>query len=1009
MSSADSNSMLIDLFRQEVQGQVQVLNDGLVALEQNANPRQIEPLMRAAHSVKGAARLLGIDPAVKLAHVMEDCLVAVQQGSLSMTASGIDLLLAGTDWLGQFGESAGQDFATWYAPHDAAVTQLISQLEAFLRGEVTAPASIQPLSSSSETHNVELQAESSGSAESIAAGSALSGSALTESASLQPADSEPVVEWSVSQAEAIDPGALMLFHDEMRSGQAVLASALEAWQAPLTSSGNAQVMEAFANMRGVSLLLRIQPLAQLIKLCESAWLAARPTERAINTDEVRCFSQAIELFQHLSSAVGGGYAEQVANHQEKLVASLNELNQRAQSSASGSSASSSARPTVQLDRVGGAATGSSASIAPKSSGSESAPGNSAAFNATKATSTAAATATPSTPATSTTSSSITPSTTAAEPEDAQERVVRVTAKNLTRLMGLAGESLVEARWLQPFAQSLTNLKREQDRLTDVIDELAESIPPEIANSHSIIKEMRSKLQQSRNVLGGRIEEFESHARRSDDLNSRLYNEVIACRMRPMSDGVQGYPRMVRDISRQLGKNVRYEIVGETTPVDRDVLEKLDAPLNHILRNALDHGIETPEERLAAGKPEVATLKLEARHSAGMFAITISDDGRGIDLERLKAKIVERKLTTAEMVSRMTEAELYEFLFLPGFSTRGSVTEISGRGVGLDVVHTMATSVGGTVRIQSQLGKGTSFHLNLPITLSVIRAVLVEIAGEPYAFPLNRIDRLLRVAPDSIGSLEHRQFLRVDGQNVGVVLGTQILRIAKRPQASSGNGTSNSGSEAEDLFIVLFSNHNDQYGMLVDGFLGEQDLVVRPLDHRLGKVPNVSAAAVLDDGSPALIVDVDDVRRAIERLLEAGKLERTDESGRKTVAGRKKRVLVVDDSITVREVERQLLTSRGYDVTVAVDGADGWNTIREGEFDLVISDIDMPHMNGLEFTKKIKNDNQLQRIPVVIVSYKDREEDRLAGLEAGANYYLTKSSFHDESLLEAVHDLIGEAQ
>ena len=581
-------------------------------------------------------------------------------------------------------------------------------------------------------------------------------------------------------------------------------------------------------------------------------------------------------------------------------------------------------------------------------------------------------------------------------------------------MGLAGESLVEARWLQPFAQSLLNLKREQDRLTDVIDELAKSLSPEdAAASHTLIRELRQKLSQNRDMLGNRIEEFESHARRSDDLNSRLYNEVIASRMRPMSDGVQGYPRMIRDISRQLGKSVNFEIIGETTPVDRDILEKLDAPLNHILRNALDHGIETPAERLAAGKRETANLRLEARHSAGMFAITISDDGRGIDLDRLRAKIVDRKLSSAEMVSRMTDAELYEFLFLPGFSTRGEVTELSGRGVGLDVVHTMATSVGGTVRVQSQLGRGTSFHLNLPITLSVIRAVLVDVAGEPYAFPLNRIDRLLRVATDTIGSVEQRQFLRVDGQNVGVVLGTQILRMTKRPTASlPGTETatiSTTPPACAELFVVLFSNHADQYGLLVDGFLGEQDLVVRPLDHRLGKVPNVSAAAVLDDGSPALIIDVDDVRRAIERLLETSKLERTDESNRRQGEGRKKRVLVVDDSITVREVERQLLSSRGYEVTVAVDGADGWNIVRDGDFDLVISDVDMPNMNGIEFTKKIKEDSRLQRLPVVIVSYKDSEEDRMKGLDAGANYYLTKSSFHDESLIEAVYTLIGDSQ
>lgn len=983
MSTSDANSTLIELFRQEVQGQVQVLSGGLVALEQDASARQVEPLMRAAHSVKGAARLLGIDPAVKLAHVMEDCLVAVQQGSLAMSPAGIDLLLAGTDWLGKFGESAGQDFASWFAPHDATVGQLVAQLEGFLRGEATSPGTTHSEKSASTTELAsELTVE------------VVTGLIAPEGIDTALPIVAPSVEWSVSQAESIDPGALTLFQDEMRAGSAILSTALEAWQAPLTSATSAQVQEAFGNMRGVSLLLRIEPLARLVKLCESAWQASRPTMRAANSDEVRCFTQANELFQKLCDAVGDEYAQQVSLLEKPLVASLGELYARSQSVARGNEATAPSALTSTPTSNKPTSASSESALATTTSPSKP-PATTARSPAPMQTTTA-----PSSSATSTT-----------ESEDAGERVVRVTAKNLTRLMGLAGESLVEARWLQPFAQSLANLKREQDRLTDVINELAESIPSETAGStHSIIREMRSKMLQSRNVLSGRIEEFESHARRSDDLNSRLYNEVIACRMRPMSDGVQGYPRMVRDIARQLGKNVRYEIAGETTPVDRDVLEKLDAPLNHILRNALDHGIETPEERQAAGKPETATLKLEARHSAGMFAITISDDGRGIDLDRLRTKIVERKLTTAEMAGRMTDAELYEFLFLPGFSTRSSVSEISGRGVGLDVVHTMATSVGGTVRVQSQLGKGTSFHLHLPITLSVIRAVLVEIAGEPYAFPLNRIDRLLKVSPDSIGSVEHRQFLRVDGQNVGVVLGTQILRIAKRPTASQSFADNSAEVSAdEDLFIVLFSNHNDQYGMLVDGFMGEQDLVVRPLDHRLGKVPNVSAAAVLDDGSPALIVDVDDVRRAIERLLEAGKLERTDEGGRKNNAGRKKRVLVVDDSITVREVERQLLTSRGYEVTVAVDGADGWNTIREGEFDLVISDIDMPHMNGLEFTKKIKNDNQLQRIPVVIVSYKDREEDRLAGLEAGANYYLTKSSFHDESLLQAVHDLIGEAQ
>jgi two-component system sensor histidine kinase and response regulator WspE len=310
---------------------------------------------------------------------------------------------------------------------------------------------------------------------------------------------------------------------------------------------------------------------------------------------------------------------------------------------------------------------------------------------------------------------------------------------------------------------------------------------------------------------------------------------------------------------------------------------------------------------------------------------------------------------------------------------------------------MVHAVGGSVRIQSRPGNGTTFHLQLPITLSVIRAVLVEIAGEPYAFPHNRIDRLIRLPRSALQSLEHRQYFDVDGRNVGVVLARQILHL----DAEETTG--------DDLVVVLFSNQTQQYGLIVDGFRGEQDLVVRPLDSRLGKVPNVSAAAILEDGSPVLIVDLDDLRRSIEKLLQGGRLRRAEHAAQHARMTRTKRILVVDDSITVREVQRQLLANRGYEVETAVDGEDGWNVVRGGDFDLVISDVDMPRLNGLDFVRRIKADSRLQAIPVVIVSYKDREEDRLRGLDAGANYYLTKSSFHDETLVQAVQDLIGEPQ
>jgi two-component system sensor histidine kinase and response regulator WspE len=380
----------------------------------------------------------------------------------------------------------------------------------------------------------------------------------------------------------------------------------------------------------------------------------------------------------------------------------------------------------------------------------------------------------------------------------------------------------------------------------------------------------------------------------------------------------------------------------------------------------------------------------------MLVITIRDDGRGIDREKIRRTVVRRQLVDEQVAEKLSDAELLEFVFLPAFSTADGVTEVSGRGVGLDVVHSMVHGVGGSVRVQSEVGRGTLFQLELPITLSVIRAVLVKIAGESYAVPHNRIDRLVRLSRDALQSIQHRQYFPVDGRNVGVVLARQVL------------GVEGAAGSEDELSIVLFGHHADQYGLLVDEFSGESDLVVRPLDARLGKIPNISAAAILEDGSPVLILDLDDVRRAIERKLLGDALERVEEQSGNEEASRGQRILVVDDSITVREVQRQLLANQGYQVEVAVDGREGWNLLGRAAFDLVITDVDMPRLNGIELVRMIKSDPRLRVLPVVIVSYKDREQDRLRGLEAGADYYLTKSSFHDETLLRAVRDLIGEA-
>lgn len=577
-----------------------------------------------------------------------------------------------------------------------------------------------------------------------------------------------------------------------------------------------------------------------------------------------------------------------------------------------------------------------------------------------------------------------------------ERMVRVTADSLNRLLGLAGESLMSARRLRPFNDGLLRLRRVQAELAKSFEDLRAAMPAD-GNDRAAqaLATAQLKLAEGQALLTQRLDEMDTVDRRATDLANRLYDETLASRMRPFEDGVRHFQRNVRDIGRALGKTVRLDIVGGATSIDRDILDQLDAPLGHLLRNAVDHGIEAPEQRRANGKSAEGLVRLEARHNAGLLQIIVSDDGSGIDIEALRQATLARGLTTAETVWDLSEEELLEFLFLPGFSMKATVSDISGRGVGLDAVQAMARQVRGHVTVTSEPGVGTRFQLQLPLTLSVIRALLVEIDGEPYALPLTAIARALRLPRERIELLEGRPHFRFGEQQVGLVTAHEILG---RGEAAAG--------EAE-LPTVVVGEGDNLYALVVDRFLGERELVVRPLDPRLAKVKDVSAAALMDDGAPVLILDVEDLIRSMEKLVSGGRLRTLERSVTRAGQQRRKRVLVVDDSLTVRELERKLLAHHGFEVEVAVDGMDGWNAVRSDSFDLVVTDVDMPRMDGIELVTLIKRDPGLRNLPVMIVSYKDREEDRRRGLDAGADYYLTKGSFHDETLIHAVVDLIGE--
>ncbi|SDH27940.1 hybrid sensor histidine kinase/response regulator [Pseudomonas abietaniphila] len=579
-----------------------------------------------------------------------------------------------------------------------------------------------------------------------------------------------------------------------------------------------------------------------------------------------------------------------------------------------------------------------------------------------------------------------------------ERVLRVTAERLNNLLDLSSKSLVETQRLKPYLTAMQRVKRSQSGASRALDSLEALLDASVdPDAQKMLEEARRLLSEAQHLLIQQTSDLDEFGWQATQRAQLLYDTALACRMRPFADVLVGQARMVRDLGRSLGKRVRLEIEGEKTQVDRDVLEKLEAPLTHLLRNAVDHGIESPEQRLASGKSAEGLITLRASHQTGLLVVELIDDGAGVDLERLRRSIIDRKLSPEETAAQLSEEELLSFLFLPGFSMRDKVTEVSGRGVGLDAVQHMVRQLRGGVELVQQAGQGSCFHLEVPLTLSVVRSLVVEVGGEAYAFPLAHIERMRDVQADDIVQLEGRQHFWHEERHVGLVAASQLLN---RPASQ----------HSEDVLKVVVIRERDAvYGVAVERFIGERTLVVLPLDPRLGKVQDISAGALLDDGSAVLIIDVEDMLRSVEKLLNTGRLERIDRRNRQADNQARKRVLVVDDSLTVRELERKLLLGRGYDVAVAVDGMDGWNALRAEDFDLLITDIDMPRMDGIELVTLLRRDSRLQSLPVMVVSYKDREEDRRRGLDAGADYYLAKASFHDDALLDAVVELIGDAQ
>ncbi|BAY57745.1 multi-sensor signal transduction histidine kinase [Leptolyngbya boryana NIES-2135] len=894
---------MLELFRQEVKVQVTRLKQNFMLFEhQSPSANEIQDALHALETVHGLAQIVEVEAAVTLSEAMQSRLKIIQPEK-RLDSIECDRLIQSADWLLEMSLLEDSERHNWIANHQQAI--------------------------------VEIQT-----------------SPTTDSLPLTP-DSR--TQSNVSLA-LVDSQMMDLFRLEVEEQAKTLNQELLTLEAnPTVTQPLEALMRAAHSIKGAARIVGIDAAVGLAHTMEDCFVAAQNRSLTLTAELVDSLLSGVDLLQYLSQVSDQDLPNWIEHHQAAIAAVQSSIQTLRQSPAQVSDVAllpiASPPQSLNLNQLSPIQNGKDLNSS-DSSTQDSAPSS--------------------------------------------QRVVRVSADNLTRMMGLAGESLIEANALPAFADSLRQVRSRQIELSTTLETLEQHVNA-MSNkvTQALFETVRQQEQQCRNLLSDRLSELEDFIRRTTNLSERLYQEVITSHMRPFEEGMQNFPRMVRDLARSLNKQVKLEIIGQTTSVDRDILARLEAPITHILRNAIDHGIESPETRVAAGKSAEGTIQIEAAHRGGMLAIAITDDGIGIDTQKLRQAIIARQLVAPEIAAKLSHSELMEFLFLPGFSLSEQVTELSGRGVGLDIVKSMAQEVGGTVRVTSQPGKGTGFYFQLPLTLSVVRTLLVDVAGEVYAFPLSRIDQIVTVEQSEIFTAENRQYFTFDQNNIGLIPLYQVLDLS-RPTGTS-----------ERSWVVMLSDQSATYGLIVDRCLGEKELVVRPLDPRLGKVQDVSAAALMNDGSLVLILDVSDLIRSTNRLLQNTRLAKVSEPRSLQHQQNAKRVLVVDDSITVRELERKLLQNHGYVVDIAVDGMEGWNAVRSYPYDLVISDIDMPRMNGIELIKAIKQHSRFHAIPVIVVSYRDREDDRIQGLEAGADYYLTKNSFHDDTLIRAVTDLIGE--
>ena len=587
----------------------------------------------------------------------------------------------------------------------------------------------------------------------------------------------------------------------------------------------------------------------------------------------------------------------------------------------------------------------------------------------------------------------TPAIPAAE-RDYKINTIRVEPQKLDILMTQASELAVTKLRI---SQQMAEIEKimalwsgwNQDELT-IVPEIERVVKPELLQP---LKQFLSHTEQRIDTLGGLISNLKTRA--NEDITSlgiisdRLETGINGLRQLPLATVFNLYPRMVRDLARQQGKEIELVIEGGDTKADKRILEEIKDPLLHLIRNAIDHGIETPEERLALGKSRTATLTLRGYQTGSSIGIEISDDGRGLNIDKIASTAIRRQVRTSAQIAAMSESEIQSLIFASGFSTRTEITELSGRGVGLDVVRANVERLKGAIEVTSVPGNGCKFQVRLNTSLATTKVLIIEVNETLYALPLEFIQTMIALTSQDIYEIEGNSTITFEDQPLSV---TQLASLLQLP------GSDN--SHKNYLSCIVLQIGSDRFGIIVDDLIDRQDVVLKPQSKLLKRIPNIAGATILGNGSVCMILNPPDLLHSLRNgSWRSAAVAPAIESVTRN------RLLLVEDSIIIRTQMQRLLKGAGYNVTIAENGLLGLQQVQDREFDIVLSDVEMPHMSGLEMTQNIRQDNQYDRLPIVLITTLASPEDKRRGFDAGANAYLTKGDFDQKLLFETLDRLI----